>query len=118
MISKIFVSLLLLFAQAAQQSSPQVSLRGIVTDPSGARIPGASVQLRSPAGEQTPTTDANGQYEFLRLSPGRYDVQITAPDFKADQKLAFNVSGASTLNFQLMVEGQSQVVDVQAEATT
>jgi len=104
----------LAFAQAA----PQASLRGIVTDPSGARIPGAAVQLRGPAGEQAQTSDANGQYAFQGLTPGRYDVQVTAPNFKTDQRPAFNVNGTSTLNFQLMVEGQSQVVDVQENATT
>ncbi|PYS05460.1 MAG: TonB-dependent receptor [Acidobacteria bacterium] len=98
------------------QNPPPASLRGIITDPSGARIPRAAIQLRGPSGEQTETTDANGLYAFTGLPPGRYDIQITAPAFKADQKEAFNVSGPTTLNVQLRVEGQPQVVTVEEDS--
>src|ERR1700693_218826 len=103
---------------AFAQPAPKASLRGVVTDPSGARIPGASVQLRGPAGEQTQTSDANGQYALQGLTPGRYDVRVTAADFKADQRQAFSISGTATLNFQLVLEGQTEVVNVQEHATT
>src|SRR5712671_2218015 len=76
---------------AGAQTAPQASLRGIVTDPSGARLPEATVVLRGQAGEQTQRSDANGQYAFAALAPGRYDVQVTAPNFKSDQRQAFNV---------------------------
>ena len=42
---------------------PAVSLRGTITDQSGALVPGAVVQLRGPGGEQRRTTDASGQVE-------------------------------------------------------
>src|ERR1051325_3438752 len=103
---------------AFAQTAPQASLRGIITDPSGARLPHATVQLSGPAGEQTQTSDANGQYAFTGVTPGRYDIRVTAPDFKADQRQAFNISGTATLNVQLMLEGQTQVVTVQEDATT
>ena len=102
---------------AGAQNTPQSSLRGVITDPSGARIPRATVELRGPNGAQTQTTDANGQYEFAAVPAGRYDVQITAPDFKSDQKQGFAINGTATLNVQLALETQSQVVTVQEEAT-
>src|SRR5262245_17571487 len=98
---------------AFAQNTPQATLRGVVTDPSGARIPRATVQLRGPAGEQTQTTDGNGQYVFTGLAAGRYDVQVSAADFKTDQRQAFNVNGSATLNVQLMLASQTQVVTVE-----
>jgi hypothetical protein len=93
-------------------------LRGVITDPSGARIPGATVHLRGPAGEQTQATDANGQYSFGTVAPGKYDVDVTATGFKGDQRQGFNVNGATTLNVQLALESQSQVITVQEDANT
>src|SRR5690242_19087512 len=104
-------------AMFAQNGSP-TALRGVVTDPSGARIPGATIHLRGSAGEQSQTSDANGQYVFSTLSPGKYDVEISAPDFKVDQHQGFNISGATTLDAQLTLEAQAQVLTVQEEATT
>src|SRR5215510_7601883 len=101
---------------ALAQNAPQASLRGVVTDPSGARIPRATIQLRGPAGEQKQTTDANGQYSFTAVAPGRYEVEVTAPDFKTDQRREFNISGSTTLNVQLALESQAQVVTVQDNA--
>jgi len=97
------------FAQNAQQTA----LRGIVTDPSGARVPNAKIELHSPAGDQTQTADSNGQYSFATLAPGKYDIEVTAPSFKTDQRQDFTVNGSTTLNIQLALEGQAQVVTVQ-----
>src|SRR5579884_433529 len=109
---------LILYTSAAcfAQNSTPTTLKGVVTDPSGARIPGATVQLRGPAGEQTQTTDANGQYTFTGVRNGTYDVQISAPDFKTDQRQAVNINGATTLDVQLTLQVQAQVVNVQEEA--
>src|SRR5207247_9342190 len=101
--------------RSLSQKTPMAGLRVIFTDPSSARIPRASILLLSPSGEQTETTDANGLYAFTGLPPGRYDIQITAPAFKADQKEAFNVSGPTTLNVQPRVEGQPQDLTVQQD---
>ncbi|HLH31119.1 MAG TPA: carboxypeptidase-like regulatory domain-containing protein [Terriglobia bacterium] len=100
------------------QNGASGTLKGVVTDPSGALIPGATVQLRGPAGEQTQTTDANGQYTFTGVRNGTYDIQVSAPDFKTDQRQAVNINGATTLDVQLALQVQSQVVNVQEEAAT
>src|SRR5471030_1832260 len=54
----------------AQAPAPP-SLHGTITDPSGALVPGALVQLRGPGGEQRKTTDIGGQYNFPRATPGQ-----------------------------------------------
>src|SRR5215831_5350726 len=112
--SGLFISILSLLVCSTFAQTPS-SLRGIITDPSGARIPGATVELRGPNGPLTQITDANGQYEFTRLPAGKYDIQVTAPDFKSDQKPAFTINGTATWNVQLALETQSQVVTVQEE---
>src|SRR6476620_10511880 len=115
--SGLVVSILfMLVVSAFAQNPTQSSLRGIITDPSGARIPQATIELRGPNGAQTQMTDANGQYEFAGLPAGKYDIHVTAPDFKADQKQAFSINGSATLNVQLALEVQAQVVTVQEEA--
>src|SRR5262249_4968819 len=60
----------------------------------------------------------NGQYAFTTLAPGTYDVEISAPDFKSNQRQGLNVSGATTFDAQLTLEVQAQTVTVQEEATT
>ncbi len=58
------------------------SLAGVVVDPLGASIVGASVMLvhdRAPV--STKITDERGRFEFPDLVPGRYQVTVTAPGF-------------------------------------
>jgi carboxypeptidase family protein len=115
---KIAVCLLFITTLSFAQNTLQGALRGVITDPSGARIPQATIHLKGPAGEQQQTADANGQYNFTGLAAGRYDIQVTAPDFKTDQRQGFNITASSTLNFELKVDVQAQVVNVQDDATT
>ena len=82
--------LLALLAPAWAQPAP--SLRGTVTDPSGAVVAGAVIQLRGPAREQRATTDHTGQYAFPSLVPGKYQVRITAKGFSAAQKKDFDIA--------------------------
>src|ERR1700677_1426061 len=59
-------------------------LRGSVTDPSGAAVPGAAVQLTNSSGQVvTATTSRFGAYEMRGLAPGKYSLQVTANGFGA-----------------------------------
>jgi Carboxypeptidase regulatory-like domain/TonB dependent receptor len=92
------------------------SLRGTITDPSGALVPEALVQLRGPGGEQRKTTDTSGQYTFPTLASGKYNVRVIAKGFTLGQKQALDVSGATVFDFQLTIEAESQVINVEDEA--
>jgi carboxypeptidase family protein len=105
--------LLALLAPAWAQPSP--SLRGTVTDPAGARIAGALIQLRGPAREQRATTDHTGQYAFPSLAPGKYQVRITAKGFTAAQKKDFDIQLPQILDAQLAIHGEAQVIIVEDE---
>ncbi len=120
-LSALFTALLVVLgiaAALAAQSNPTGSLSGIVLDPSGAAIPGASVVVTD-----TGTThafnlqsDASGRFALTSLSPGTYDVLINHPGFKAGayRGVQIVVGQAYTLNAKLELGEAGQTVEVQA----
>jgi Carboxypeptidase regulatory-like domain/TonB dependent receptor len=72
-----------LFARAQAQQPATATLSGIVTDPNGAVIPGAKVKATQKAtGTQRETaTNGEGLYVLANLSPGEYEVSISAHGF-------------------------------------
>ena len=70
---------------AAQTQTPApaaiattATLRGHITDPTGALIPGATVTVSSAAGKQaaTVTSDATGHFVMSDLAPGSYSLVV------------------------------------------
>src|SRR5262245_60844277 len=59
------------------------SLRGTITDPNGAVVPGAQVTLSNPATGFARTVKSNGQgvYQFLEVPPATYTVTAGATGF-------------------------------------
>lgn len=105
------IILLALISSASAQSAP--SLRGTVTDPAGAAIPGAVVVVRGPAREQRVKTDAEGQYVFNALVPGKYQIRVTAKGFTAAQKSELQIDRPQILDTQLAIHGEAQVITVE-----
>lgn len=98
------------------------TLNGTVTDPSGAAIEGATVELRDKriAGStRTVTTDKSGAYSLTNLSPATYAVTITAPGFKTQTttELTLNVAEKRGLNAQLQAGSVDQTVTVEENTT-
>ena len=91
------------------------SLRGTITDPSGALVSGAVIQLRGPAREQRARTDSTGRYSFPELAPGNYQVRITAKGFSVVQKKDLEIQQPRILDVQLAIHGEAQVVTVEDE---
>ena len=79
----IIVLLLIVSANAVAQDSATV--RGTVTDSTGAVIPGAEVTVTNQATNQATTggTDASGNYEFTNLPTGSYTIRVDVPGFQA-----------------------------------
>src|SRR5580700_6614475 len=100
-----------LSASWAQNSSP--SVRGTVTDPSGAAVPGAIVQLRGPGGERRVTTGDSGLYSFPSLKPGKYQIRVTARDFSPAQKKDFAIDRPLLFDVHLAIHTDRQVIDVE-----
>ena len=93
------------------------TLRGVVSDSSGAVIPTASVVLTGPGGERSALTQNDGSYSFAGLAAGEYRVRVTFPGFVPFEKAA-TVAGGQTLAFpiQLTVAAEKQAVTVKGAA--
>ena len=105
-----------LVAMAAWGQQTSGTLRGRVTDSSGAVIPGAAVSLAGPGGARTTTTDATGAYLFTGLPSGTYTVQATTTGFSPfEAKAEIGAGPATTLNIGLQVALEKQEVTVSSE---
>lgn len=94
------------------------SLRGTVTDPSGALIPDATVTLENTDtnNKVTATSNANGIYTFSALAPAHYRLTVEHPGFRTKvlQQVQIIPEQANTINLQLEVGGAQQTVTVSA----
>ncbi len=90
------------------------SLKGTVTDPSGASVPEAVVTLKKvPGGQQRARTDAQGAYSFPNLGAGTYELTVTRPGFAVSRSTGLNVSGAALMDVKLEIAGEAQAVTVE-----
>jgi Carboxypeptidase regulatory-like domain len=98
------------------------SVRGAVTDKTGAAIVGAKVTIINAAQglHREAVTDGSGGYEFLALSPGDYSLMIESKGFrKFEQKnLQLLVNSPATVNATLEVGAASEIIEVSAQAVT
>lgn len=96
------------------------SLRGTVTDPSGAAIAGATLTLVNPAtgASRSATSEANGTYVFLEILPGTYTLTVEATGFQkyVHSGLVLRVALPATLDFSMKVGSVNQEVAVSGEA--
>src|SRR5947209_15020524 len=88
-------------------------LHGTVTDPSGASVPDALVQVRGPAGERRAKTDVNGVYEVTGIKPGTYTVRVIAKGFTVTQKPNVDISQPLAMDVQLIIAAEAQVLNVE-----
>jgi len=97
------------------------NIHGTVTDPLGAVVSGAQVQLfREAKLVGSSTTDSEGKYRFSPLSPGRYRVKTQAPSFSQQQSDAIYVGSSSNaaVDITLKVGSVSQQIVVSATGTS
>ena len=67
-------------------NAAEATIPGVVTDESGAVLPGVSVTATSPSllvGQLTNVTDASGEYRLSPLPLGVYEVTYTLPGFQS-----------------------------------
>jgi len=112
----------LVMASIALSQTSSSSLQGTVTDPSGSTISGASVALSSNELklERTMMTGGQGEYRFVALPPGIYNLTVTAKGFYRYQQtgLQLLVNTPATANVQLKVGSATETVTVTGEAPT
>lgn len=96
------------------------SIKGTVTDSSGAAVVGANITVKNAdlGLQRTTQTNASGDYEVPALKPGTYNVQVQMNGFQAQQakNVILEVSKNSVQNFKLGVAATSETVTVEATA--
>jgi hypothetical protein len=88
------------------------SVKGTVTDPSGAVVVGATCALTNDATGQTASvpTQSDGGFVFATVLPGNYKITINAPGFKAltVEKIAVTAAEVRTLGTLALNVGESK----------
>jgi len=110
-------SLLLFLLTASALAAEKPAIQGIVTDPTGAAIVHASVDLLSSGRvvASTLTTD-RGHYNLLAPAPGWYQLRAASPHFAefVSSTIELNIASRATLDLQLSLASLAQQVSVTA----
>ncbi|MBM3770424.1 MAG: carboxypeptidase regulatory-like domain-containing protein [Acidimicrobiia bacterium] len=123
---------LAIVALVAGSAHAQSAISGLLTDASGAVLPGVTVEATSPVlieKVRTTVTDAQGLYTLVDLRPGTYVVTFSLSGFSTLRREGLLVSSNLTLPVNveltvggleetLAVSGQAAVVDVRNAART
>ena len=108
----------LLSSSSAFSQVSTASIQGIVRDSSAAIIPAASLTLRNRATgvEQKTASNNSGEYVFVNIAPGLYDLRVSKDGFQSARQEGFSlsVSQSANLNFTLQVGSADQTVTVAA----
>ncbi len=113
------VSLLCLVISVMAYSQAAGTIVGSVLDPSGARIPGASISLdnRSTGVHRTTISNETGFYDFTALPPGEYEVSADLAGFeKVVRRATVNVGRATTVDLAMKVGSVTETVSIAADA--
>jgi hypothetical protein len=116
----VYVLLVSCFLSAALLAqSGEVSLRGQVTDQSGAVVPGIPVTLVGPGGvvQETTTGEPEGRYIFRDLPAGTYTLRVRVKGFADIEKSGVVIARGQpqVVNVQLAVAMEQQEVTVKEE---
>ena len=97
------------------------TIRGTVTDSSGALVPNAQVEISDLATgtSRKITTDEHGNFQTVAVPSGHYKASVTAPGFGTSvvNGIVVNGSDVATANATLRPSGDSTTVEVSSEAT-
>ena len=75
------------------------SIQGMIQDPAGAVVPNAKVQLKNTETNvaASTTSDAEGNYRFVSLAPGSYQINVEASGFNTTA-VSFTLATSQNLN--------------------
>ncbi len=103
------------------QSSTTGTLRGQVTDPSGAVVANATVAIVvSGVPTHSTTTNQGGNYEIGNLAPGKYTVTANAKGFAIFAQTDVNVAAGQVAQFNIALDisVKEEKINVEAEGPT
>src|SRR5215472_13574982 len=110
-VSVVMLVTLLVFNPASfGQSTTDGAIGGVVTDQSGAIVPGANITASNlgTGSAATATTDGNGRYLVGHLQPGTYSLEVTAKGFAGFKatSVTVEVGRVTTIDASLGVQAQ------------
>jgi len=125
------LSIVLFAASAWAQTAATAELHGVVKDPNGAVIHGATVSLHDDAKNITRSAETNdaGEYNLLSVPPGQYALTVTAKGFAkvvvkqltltvgqaAQYAVTMQVAAAET---EITVTGEPQLIETSKSSTS
>src|SRR5258708_3372252 len=120
LLARLAVCLLLVAGMAhAQGVGASGEIKGTVTDPSGAVVSNATVDVvdAGKGTKRTAPTDNNGQYHVTGLSPSIYTINVSHAGFTTEiqKNVTVTIGDTSILDFHLKVSSEAESVEVTAE---
>src|SRR5262245_15731561 len=116
MIAATLALTVLSFATPAFAQQPTGSIEGTVTDPSGAVINGATITARDVTNNQSRSTSSrsDGKYLIQQLSPGVYEIKVSAQGFKSTviSNVKVDVGKTSAVDIKTEVGGANEQVTI------
>ena len=111
------LAFLILASTTAFAQTATGNVFGVVTDASGAVLPGASVSISGEAGTRTTVSGSDGTFRFLNMDYGDYKVGVSLAGFSTVSRAVTIITGSnSQVNVSLAVGGMSDTVEVSAVA--
>lgn len=112
-------AVLLLFIPSANAQSTGGRIRGTVSDATGSAIAGAVVSLVNTGTNvsREATTSATGEYLFLEVPVGPYQIEINQTGFKkfVRRDIVVDLNAVVTVDIALQVGGSTETVEVTGE---
>jgi len=102
----------------AQSAGNSGSIDGTVTDPTGAVVSKARVEIRNPVSgfDRSAMTDSSGKFQFTNIPFNPYHLTVTAPGFATYvQDVEPRSSVPVSVAIKMQVAGSSEQVTVEAE---
>lgn len=111
-----FLTIAVAFTVAAFGQSNTGSITGVVTDPNGAIVPNATVNITNQGTNEkrTVVADAEGRYDVPSLATGVYTVEVVASGFQNTSRkdLRLAVGERARLDVAMSLSGIDAVVEV------
>ncbi len=101
---------LLIVHNAATSAQVGGRVSGVVRDQTGAPLPGVAIDLGTPNGERTATTDVVGGYAFENVPAGAAELTYRLINFGAQRRAIVVAAGAVTVNVVLELSLNADVL--------
>lgn len=114
-LARILPILALACAQLFAQAGANSILKGVVSDPSGAAIPGASITLSAGEGfVKVTNSDAEGKFTIPNVPSGKYTIRVSSTGFTLFEQQNFEIQGGRqiSINAQLNIASEKQQITV------